>query len=162
MNITKVAAWSEIVSSVAILATLAYLAVQVQQNTAAIESQTRQAMLDGDMQLLLYTASNPEVVLNRASDEQLSAEQKVQLSSVMFRNMRSREFQFFQYRNGLLDEAAWQSYRQTILLWLGTKRTRNWWKQVGRVALDPGFVEMVDALIEDQPTDYYDRILALE
>ncbi len=39
MNITKVAAWSEIVSSVAILATLAYLAMQVQQNTTAVRAE---------------------------------------------------------------------------------------------------------------------------
>ena len=59
MNITKVAAWSEIVSSVAVLATLVYLAVQVQQNTTALRAQTHQAMFDGDRDMLTTLVNNP-------------------------------------------------------------------------------------------------------
>ena len=161
MNITKVAAWSEIVSSVAILATLVYLALQMQQNTAAIHAETRQAMLEGDMRLLSAIGANPEIMLDRVSEDELSPKRKIRLHAHLQRVMRSREYHWYQYQNGVLDETTWRTYQSILPSVLGTKRTRGWWKQVGRITLDPKFVKEVDRLIEGQPyTDFYDRVLA--
>ena len=164
MNITKVAAWSEIVSSVAVLATLAYLAVQVQQNTAAIQSQSRQAMLATDLSTLALTTNDPGILLDRSSPDELSPARKMRLHSNLTSVLRTREYQWFEYQNGLLDEAAWRAFRTPIsLVFLGTKRTRGWWNDMGREGFDPQFVNMVDGLIKDQPySTHYERILALE
>ena len=45
MNWTKASAVGEILSSIAILATLVYLGLEIQQNADATEAETRQAML---------------------------------------------------------------------------------------------------------------------
>ena len=164
MNITKVAAWSEIVSSVAVLATLVYLALQVQQNTAAIQAQTRQAMLEIDMQNLASLKDHPDMWLDRYAEGELSPESKTRLNMDMISFFRSREYQWFQYKNGLLDEPAWRSYQKTVPLILNAERTRNWWKQIGRFQVDPAFAELIDSLIEGQPDidDYYERVMALK
>ena len=47
MNWTKWASIAEIISSVAILVTLLYLAIQTEQNTDAINSQSRQSLAEG-------------------------------------------------------------------------------------------------------------------
>lgn len=49
MKIERLAAIAEIVSSIAIVVTLGYLAVQTQQNTAAIVSNSRQQTLDAEL-----------------------------------------------------------------------------------------------------------------
>ena len=150
-------------SSVAILATLVYLALQMQQNTAAIRAQTHQAMIEVDLQLIAKPEANPDTLLARFSEGELSPERKIRLNANLLSALRSREFMWFQYQNGVLEETSWRSYQKTIPVWLGTKRTRAWWNKVGRGSYDPGFVEMVDKLIEGQPyTDYYDKLLALE
>jgi len=163
MNLTKVAAWSEIVSSVAILATLVYLGVQMQQNTAAMQAQSRQAMFEADREAITVWRNDPGLVLDFLAEEELSSERKIRLHSHLLAPMRNSEYQWFQYRNGVLDETAWRSYQNIVSLILGTKRTRKWWKQVGHMGFDREFVQIVDGLVEGQPyTDYYDKILALE
>ena len=74
MNITKVAAWSELVSSIAVLATLVYLALQMQQNTAAIRAQTHKAMIEVDLQIIAKAEANPDAWLARSSDGEPSQE----------------------------------------------------------------------------------------
>ena len=59
MNWTKTSAISEIFSSVTILATLIYLAVEIQQNAAATLGDTRQAMLASDQQFLELLIDDP-------------------------------------------------------------------------------------------------------
>ena len=163
MNITKVAAWSEIVSSIAVLATLVYLGLQMQQNTAAIHAQTRQAMVDGDQRSLHVLLTHPGVWLDWATDRELSSERKIRLHAHLVSIMRFREYQWFQYQNGVLDETAWRSYRSVIPLALGTERNRKWWAEAGRMGFDPGFVNMVDGMVAGQPyTDYLDKILAMD
>ena len=48
MNWTKASAIAETLSSVAILITLVYLVVEIQQNAEATQAETRQAILDSD------------------------------------------------------------------------------------------------------------------
>lgn len=67
MKIEKLSAWSEIVSSIAILLTLVYLAIQtgqnatqMQQNAEAIKASTRQQMLSTDMAFLRDIFNDPQ------------------------------------------------------------------------------------------------------
>ena len=63
MNWTKVSAAAEILSSVAILATLVYLAIEIQQSAEATQSYTRQAMLASDQQFLELLVDSPDLHL---------------------------------------------------------------------------------------------------
>lgn len=149
MNLTKVAAWSEIVSSVAILATLVYLGLQMQQNTAAIQAQSRQSMLDADMALLNTWSANPELALGLTGQGELSDAEKASVYFAFAAFMRSRESHWFQYQHDVLDETTWQAYRNPIPRMLSTKRGGDYWR-VGRVGFDAGFVEEVDKFIAGQ------------
>jgi hypothetical protein len=70
MKIEKLSAWSEIVSSIAILLTLVYLAIQTGKNAAqtrqngeAIKVSTRQQMLGTDMAFLRDIFTDPEITI---------------------------------------------------------------------------------------------------
>ena len=163
MNITKVAAWSEIVSSVAVLATLVYLALQVQQNTAAIYAQSRQAMIDGDLQILADVKNNPGIFLDYVAEGELSPRRKMRLHASLLATMRTRESHWFQYKNGVLDEVAWRSYQSAIPNILGTERTRAWWAIIGHRAFNAKFVDEVNKMLETMPyTDAWEQVLALK
>lgn len=70
MKIEKLSAWSEIVSSIAILLTLVYLAIQTGKNAAqtrqngeAIKASTHQQMLGTDMAFLRDIFTDPEITI---------------------------------------------------------------------------------------------------
>ena len=68
-------------------------------------------------------------------------------------DLRNREFEYFQYQNGLLDEETWLSYRQVILINHSSPLGRRWWDKVGRSIVDPEFANKVDELLLDATPD---------
>ena len=163
MNMTDVATWGQPISSAAVLVTLVYLSVQTRQTATLLRSESQQATFDGDLQALITVATNPGIWLDWVSENELPPERKIRLDAYLLVLMRAREFEFFQYQEGVLNEAVWQSYRSSIPIIVGTKRTRAWWTQVGHTAFNSEFRNLVDELIKNQPhTDYFDKVLALE
>jgi len=151
MNWTKTSAIAEILSSVAILVTLVYLAVEIQQNAEATRADTRQAILDSDQQFLQLFVDSPELNLLWYKPE-LSDQEKVRLSYFLLTHMRMRESNWFQYESGTLDERTWRSYRASIVAMLSAPRTRAWWEALGVDGIfDLDFVSVVDNLIADEP-----------
>ena len=83
----------------------------------------------------------------------------MQLSFIFTIDLRNREFEYFQYVNGLLDEETWLSYRQVILINHSSDRGRAWWDKVGRGIVDPEFGRLVDELLKNaEPDDTYERM----
>ncbi len=150
MNWTKASAAAEILSSVAILATLVYLAVEIQQNAVATRADTRQAILESDQQFLQLFIDSPELNLLWYKPE-LTDEEKVRLSYFLLTHMRMRESNWFQYESGTLDDRTWRSYRASIVAMLSAPRTRAWWENFGVERIfDLDFVSVVDNLIADE------------
>jgi hypothetical protein len=82
MKLDKLAAVAEIVSSIAIVVTLIYLAIQTHQNTAAIQGTLRQSMLTEDRKALYALIEHPSLELRC----NLSSEQDTQLRAYMIAN----------------------------------------------------------------------------
>ncbi len=152
MNWTKLSAMSEILSSVAILVTLVYLAIQTQQNADAIQADTRQAILTADQELLMRAMEEPELHLLRYKPE-LTDEEKIRLGAYWIAFIRMRENNWLQYQNGVLDEATWDSYRSSIVTGLANSRARTFWQNVAvsREMFDSEFVSLVNELLADEP-----------
>tara|TARA_X000000950_G_scaffold276396_1_gene364242 strand:- start:4179 stop:4349 length:171 start_codon:yes stop_codon:yes gene_type:complete len=51
--------------------------------------------------------------------------------------MRNREFEYFQYMNGVLDEASWQFNQQVIVFNHSTELGKKWWDEIERDLVDP-------------------------
>lgn len=153
MNWTKMSAVAETLSSVAILVTLIYLAIQTQQNTDAIQAATRYETLIADLGYLSTFVGHPELDALQYKPDLTDAE-KVRLSSHTLTFIRMRENSWLQYQNGILDEATWVSYCGSIVAVLAPPRMRSWWRRfvVDRKIMDPGFISMVNELIASQPS----------
>ena len=151
--------WSsiaEIVSSIAILVTLVYLAIQTQQNTDAINAQSRQSLFDGGQEELPVWIQYPELsTLIIDSTKEITLEQKVQLDGLLVLALGRREFAWRQYQTGVLDEDSWIADRRIIALLLGSERTREWWHSVGKLNYGGEFPEVVESIFEGQPLDPY-------
>jgi hypothetical protein len=106
VNWTKLSAIAEILSSVAIVVTLIYLAIQTQQNTDTLQANGRQATAGLEMQLLLNQADHPEIWARQHLDN-LTDTELAHINSWMVAFFRMRELDWLNYRNGVIGEEEW-------------------------------------------------------
>jgi hypothetical protein len=140
----------EFVGAIAVVITLAYLGIQVRQNTKATKAATYsettrgwqdylQAMTRDDLELLMTLGSNLQAL---SAAEFLRASY---LCRVLFRRM---EHDFYQHRAGLFEAGTWNAYvkafeRDTF----NSPVIRAMW-QLQREFLDPAFVASTDRIVE--------------
>ena len=153
MSIQDLGAIGEIVGAIAVVLTLLYLAIQIRQNNALLRSGSRQALVGNDVTSLTTNIQNAAVFAKFASGQSLSEEDQLAVSFMFALDLRNREFEYFQYKNGLLDEQTWLSYRQVILINHSSTLGRNWWDKVGRRIVDPEFAKQVDELLLSDEVD---------
>ena len=159
MNWDALAAISEIVGAIAVIITLAYLAVQIRQSNDLLRSESRQALVTNDVTSLGANITNSDVFKKYVFEENLSAEEQLRMSFMFTLDLRNREFEYFQFKNGLLDEETWLAYRHVVAINHSTTLGRKWWETVGRGIVDPEFAQLVDELLADAvPNDTYKRM----
>ena len=153
MKIEKLSAWAELVSSVAIVVTLVYLTIQVQQNTAALNAQSRQSVLTAAQTEIIATLDHPELALSITKPGPMTPEENIKLDAFLGASLRAREFSWLQYRSGLIDEEQWQTERTVLGVILSAPRTRLWWTTVGRGQFGAVFAGFVDDLLATTPAE---------
>ena len=150
MKTSRLSAVGEIVSSLAILATLIYLAIETTQNTRATEASSRQATLARDVEALYLNVNNPKLLLNMVN-KNMTDEEKAQLSSFLFAYVRLREANYLDWKSGALDDTTWESYVNAITGPFNYEQPRNWWEHFRDSGFDPSFVELVDSILAKTP-----------
>ena len=146
----KWSAVAEILSSIAIVATLFYLAVQTSQNTAAIQAASRQGVLNGELwmldKMIEYPALAPASGLINRPD--LSEYDNRRYENMLNGQFRIRENLWFQYQNGALDRATWESYRNIfVLLLLSNPVMKQYWETLSPFTMDQNFVAEIDVAL---------------
>lgn len=160
MTMTDVAVFSQLLSSVAVLGTLIYLAVEIRQNTAAEHAATRLGITNASVVELFKLVDYPEISTGQHGDDPLTPEQAIRVNAWLLAAMRHMEYSWRQHKNRLAEGYYWEADRQVIRIVLGTPRTRSWWQEIGRQGFGPSFVEEVDSVLKDQPyTDFFDNLL---
>ena len=150
MRIEKLSAWAELVSSVAIVATLIYLAVQTQQTNAALIANSRQGLLMADMSAISSLVDHPEIEVNaQKSISELTDAENWQLANVYAGLLRSREFAWLQYQSGVLDELTFDSYMETLIRWTKSSEAYQLWWETFSPNTNPEFKTFVDSLLAE-------------
>ena len=153
MNWEAIGAVGEVVAALAVVVTLVYLSTQIRQNNKLLRSGSRQALVANDIASLTANLQNPDVFVKLVSSQSLSSEDQLRLSFMFALDLRNREFEYFQYVNGLLDEETWLSYRQVVLINHSSELGQKWWNEIGRGFVDPSFAEQIDTLLSSAEHD---------
>ena len=153
MNWEAIGAIGELIAAVAVVVTLIYLATQIRQNNKLLTSGSRQALVANDVTSLLANVNNAEVFAKLASNSPLSAQDQLRLNFMFALDLRNREFEYFQFVNGLLDEESWLSYRKVVLINHSSDLGRKWWDNIGRNIIDPNLAQEIDELLQSQEID---------
>lgn len=159
MNSSKINELLTLIANVAVVGGIIFLAIEIRQNNELLRSESRQALITNDVASLAANFQNADVFAKLVSDSDMSAEDQLRLSFMFALDLRNREFEYFQYINGLLDEQTWLAYRHVILINHSTGLGRTWWDEIGRSIVDPDFAKLVDKLLIDaEPDDTYKRM----
>lgn len=147
---SKWTAIAEIVSSVAIVVTLIYLTIQTQQNSEAILANSRNATVASDLSVIQSMIEYPEIELAMYKTS-WTPEEMSRIENWLVALVRTREHQWFQYRDGLLDEQIWEAYLTGVTVNMSFPATRAWWDFVKYDYFDDEFVEALDVRLATTP-----------
>lgn len=147
MNWDAIAALAELISSIAVLITIVYLAIQVRQANISARSNARATIMHSGQMELYQIINNPEIHDAMALSEELSHEQKVKLHHWLIAFLRQREEEWLQQQDGTNDSAKGSSYKTLLLMLFGSPRVRSWWENVGNAGFDPDFVKEIEDAI---------------
>jgi len=156
---SKLNEWLTLIANIAVVGGIVFLAVEISQNNELLRSESRQALVANDLLSLTQGIENADVYVKLVSNEEMSAEEQLRLSFIFALDLRNREFEYFQYVNGLLDEETWLAYRHVILINHSNGPGRVWWNKIGRGIVDPKFAKSIDKLLVNaQPDETYERM----
>ena len=126
MSISEINDWLTLVANVAVVGGIAFWAIGIRRNIELRRSELRQTLVANDVTSLTVNIENADVFAKWVAEEKMSAEDQLRLSFKFALDLRNREFEYFQYTNGLLDEETWLAYRHVILLNHSTGIGRTW------------------------------------
>jgi hypothetical protein len=151
MTITELGALGEFIGSIAVIATLIYLAVQIRQNTSGMKANAYQMWVSSNLHLngLIAQQGRPwrEGIADSANLDEESEMGFGIVNHSAFQMMQSIDYL---YRMGVIDEALWKAEISRAAGHLNSNPgVRQWWDAGGRTQLTPEFV----ALLESTETD---------
>jgi hypothetical protein len=153
LDLSQLNDWLKLTANLAVVVGIIFLIVEVKQNTALHKSDSRKAILSNDQASLLVALEHNDIFQKMNQSEPLSETDQLRLSFIFAIDLRNREFEYFQFQSGSLDETTWKSYKDLILMNHATERGRIWWEKVGRDIVNPAFGEMVDKMLADHPSN---------
>lgn len=159
MKSSKVSELLTLVANIAVVGGIVFLGIELRQNNELLRSESRQALIANDVTSLTANLENADVFEVLVAGDSLSAEDQLRLSFMFALDLRNREFEYFQYVNGLLDEETWAAYLNVIRINHSTELGRKWWDEIGRVFVDPDFAVLVDSVLAGaDPDETYARM----
>jgi hypothetical protein len=163
MTISDLGAIANLLAAIGVLATLIYLSRQVRQSNLLARFQARQRMVEQAHQELYELKNDARLRSCFGKNAHLSEDEQEILHYFLVAAMRQREWEWFQYKDGVIKKDVYEAYQEVIALHLGVPQTRRWWQTVGRIGFNQAFVADVDKFLVGSPlTNYFELIRGLD
>ena len=131
MNWDAIGAIGEIIGAVAVVASLAYLAVQIRVQNAESRAAAMHNISVG-FRDSIGTFADPQmaILMSRANsdNDDLSEPELIQLYVGVTKVLRVWEEAYFLYQRGRLDEDIWESMMRQYAVTMGTKSFQRVWE----------------------------------
>ena len=151
MEWEAVAAIAELVGAVGVIASLGYLAVQIQRSSRSTNSAAFQESVRSSQDLASLIAQDGELahilVAGSQNRQELSPEDRLRFNSfwtAMFMNM---EMGFHYRRNGMLETEVFDSMSYDLRRHLRIPGVRSWWK-INQESVGVSFRAYVNEMLE--------------
>ena len=145
LTIQDLGALGELLGSVAVLATLVYLALQTRQNTMAIAAQLDAAALGASQNMFLSVATSNELEEALAEDRTTDMTTNQERRALVFgAYLMLMQWHVHQARRGLLPTFHETGYAATVGSLFTVYRSFEGWWESQRATYPPEFVEWVE------------------
>ena len=146
MNLDQVKKWLTLLANFGVIGGLVFLALEIQQNTTAVQASAIQESTDVARQQLLMYATNPTLIeLNLKPRDQLTKTERAQVAATSRSFWIGMQGLHRQWKMGVLPDEEWQ-------MWYGVicnnfAAARDWPREAA--ALIPDFVSVVEQCPDD-------------
>ena len=136
MTLEQLAALSQIVGTLGVIASLIFVGMQIRQNTNATRAQVQQYVTSGYLTVVQHIAENSTVfargiAANRESFSAFSDEDKLIYFSVIFGFFKHFENMHSQHERGLIDDESWEAWQVHVLMYFHQPGVQVWWNLRG-------------------------------
>jgi len=148
LSIQDWGAIGEIIGAIAVVVTLAYLAVQIRQNNKQLKQQSFQTWVAANMDINMATLDPGRAeVFNKGFTDSadLSEDSWVAFAYWNIGFMQMAQAIDRMYRSGSLDRDIWESEIDRARLILGLPGVRQWWDAGGRTQFTQDFVALMES-----------------
>ena len=156
LDLETLANLGELVSAIAVVVSLVYLAYQVRQSTHSLRTENYSRALERVSALQARLGSDAAfaaVVTRGAIDpSRLTAEERVQFTWTFYEMFGALEFMFHQSESGALPREVWERWSDTLAWWISLPGVQAWW--LARPApFSASFTSHVDGRLQSGPPD---------
>lgn len=158
-NLQEWSAIAEILSSIAVLATLVFFVLEIRQTNDAVRANTYQGMAAMTIDFNAQFFENPEVsefIAKTASEDyEMSQAEAIRLRAMISASYRQLNNIWFQYEVGTITRQQMESLLHPAVLNFQRRGRMRLEFQEGddRFLLDPGLVEYLDARIYETTSE---------
>jgi hypothetical protein len=155
MNWTAVGAIGELVGAIAVVVSLAYLAVQISQNTRAVRAATIDSAVRGIRDWIRPLIEDKKVaeIFRQGIEnwDSLDDDGKARFLHLMLGFMKTVETLHYQYSKGQLDPSVWLGWQYVMTGYIQSPGGQKYW-ELRRMAFSSEFRDYVESLPEN--TDF--------
>jgi len=154
----------EFISSIGVIVSLIYLAVQIRKNTDTERTSTYQSVVSDFGSLNQTMSSSAELsslyVKGMENFNDLAADEKARISQLFFATFHYFENMFYQYRKGYLETDVWRGWERLMLTYYARPGFQSWWS-VRRDVFSDSFGEFLDTTEPDKYVASYNDVTQL-
>ena len=143
-----------LLGNLAVLAGIIFLAVEIDQNTNMMRSQTKNAMTENQMSFYALVIENPDMAAllfkgRGTTDTSMYTEEEFNRLSYLFNSqLRMWENEWYQYTQGLFEPEEFEARSAIWRREMGTGRYQRFWNSF-RDTYSPDFRILIDELVNE-------------
>ena len=145
MNWDAIGAVSDLIASLAVLASLIYLAIQVRHGIATSKATAYQEIYR-DLRASVQQGTSSEIIPKLFRGEKLTSAELSELPKILLLNMRAYENWWVQHRDGILSDEIFEAYISHLTITMRSRIAQKWWLEK-RPKFVPGFEIYVNQII---------------
>ena len=161
MTIVELGAIGEFVGSIAVLATLVYLAIQTRQTKFAAQSAARHtaaATMNQNSQNAAASTEYVEIISRGMADEELKPAEWLRFVLWMTGMFHVFQQHYLDSEQGLGDERVWAGEARAMKDLLGNPGVAAWWRSAPALPFSDAFIDHVNRVLESaHETDEFRR-----